>query len=77
MVKLEREWGTISGSKYAYCYVHGICVGVVEIVSEGYIAFGKRKKVSTIDDVAKQLIESKTKTLDNERKKLRDLFASI
>jgi len=77
MVTLEREWGTISGSKYAYCHVNGVGVGVVEIVNDGYIAFGKRKKVDTIEDVAKQLIESKTKDLDNDRKKLRELLASV
>jgi hypothetical protein len=77
MVTREREWQTVSGGKYAYCYVHGVCVGCIEIVADGFIAFGKRKKVETLEEVAKQLIESKTKTLDNERKKLRELFASI
>lgn len=52
-------------------------MGVVEIIEGGYIALGKRKIVVTIEEAAKQLIESKTKTLDNERKKLRELFASI
>ncbi len=77
MVTLEREWGTISGNRYGYCHVNGVGVGVVEILAGGYIALGKRKMVVTIEEAAKQLIESKTKTLDNERKKLRDLFASI
>jgi len=76
--ELRTEEGTYpNGTKYLNLIVHNQVIGTATKVEGGYLTFGRRKPVATLQEAAKQCIDSKMSQHRNEIEKLRDMLHAV
>jgi hypothetical protein len=73
----ETECAYPNGDLYVVLSVHNKRIGSVTKLDGGYLAQGRRKPVATVDEAAKQLIDSEISKHHNEIQALRAMLATV